>query len=141
MTPQAEEPAEAPVVVEEEPAEVPMEEPAEVPIEEPAEAPTEEPAAPLSVGIDFVMPEDASNLMQIGDGTINFQTSLSIPDVISFYRFALIELNYTEREVLTTLDDMSFNIVFDGHESGLAIIIQGFKMDTKVNVSIRLGDA
>lgn len=138
--PPAEAPVEAPVV-EEQPAEVPVEEPAEVPVEEPAEAPAEEPAAPLGVGMDFVVPEDASNMMEIGDGTLSFQTALSIPDVMTFYRFSLMGFNYTEREALTTLDDMTFNIVFDGHESGKAIIIQGFKTETGVSVGIRLGDA
>jgi len=130
-------PAEAPAVVEEQPAEVAVEEPAEIAVEEPAEASAEEPAAPLGVGMDFVMPEDASNVMEIGNGTINFQTALSIPDVVTFYRFAFPD--YVEREVVTVVEDGTFNLVFDGHESGQAVVIQGFPMSEGiVNVSIRL---
>ncbi|MBT3338783.1 MAG: hypothetical protein HN391_12765 [Anaerolineae bacterium] len=119
------------------PADVPVEAP---PAEEPApveEAPAEEPAAePITT--EFPLPEDAANLMEVGDGTLNFQTALSIPDVVTFYRFAFPD--YTEREVVTVVEDGSFNIVFDGHASGKAIVIQGFPMGDGVNVNIRLED-
>ncbi len=121
------------------PAEAPAEAPAEVPA--PAEeVPAEEPAAeePAGATVEFPLPEDASNVMEIGDGTFNFQTTLSIPDVVTFYRFAFPD--YTEREVVTVVEDASFSIVFDGHESGEAIVVQGFSVDGGVNVSIRLED-
>jgi len=133
-------PAEAPV---EEPVEAPAEEPAaaepaaEVPTEEPAEAPTEEPAEESTATPEFPLPDDASNVMVVGEGVTNFQTGLSIPDVVTFYRFAFPD--YTEREVVTVVTDGSFNLVFDGHESGQMIVIQGFPMgEGVVNVSIRL---
>ena len=128
-------PAEVPV---EEPAEEPAAEPAaEVPTEEPAEAPTEEPAEEPAAAPDFPLPDDASNAMIVGENTTNFQTALSIPDVVTFYRFAFPD--YAEREILTVVTDGSFNLVFDGHESGQMIVIQGFPMGEGVtNVSIRL---
>ncbi len=121
----------------------PADAPAEAPAEEPApaeEAPAEEPAVeePAGATVEFPLPEDASNVMEIGNGTINFQTALSIPDVVTFYRFAFPD--YTEREASTSVEDASFSIMFDGHESGQAIVVQGFNVDGGVNVSIRLED-
>ena len=119
-------------------AEAPAEAPAEVPAESaPAEEPVEEAPAETSVDSDFPLPDDASNVMDIGNGALNFQTALSIPDVATFYRFAFPD--YTEREILTIAEEGSLNLVFDGHESGQSVVIQGFpKDDGTVNVSIRL---
>ncbi len=123
-------PAEAPV-------EAPAEEPAaEAPVEEAAEAPAEEPAEETAATSEFPLPDDASNVMALGDGVTNFQTALSIPDVVTFYRFAFPD--YTEREILTVITDASLNLVFDGHASGKAIVVQGFPMGDVTNVSIRL---
>ncbi len=117
------------------PAEVPAEAP---PAEEPAPAPAEE--EPAIVEINFPLPDDVDpgSVMDTGNGSINFQTTLSIPDVVTFYRFAFPD--YTEREAITNVEDAAFSIVFDGHESGQAIVIQGFSMDSGVNVNIRLED-
>ena len=114
-------------------------EPAAPPAEAPAEVPVEEAVAeaPAEATTDFPMPEDASNVMVVGEGVTNFQTELSIPDVLTFYRLAFP--NYTEREILTVVTDASLNLVFEGHESGNLIVIQGFPMgEGVVNVSIRL---
>ncbi len=108
--------------------------PAPAPAEEAQPVEAEEPAG---VTTDFPLPEDAMNLMEVGENTFNFQTELSIPDVVTFYRFAFPD--YTEREILTVVTDASLNLVFDGHASGKTIVIQGFPMgDGTVNVSIRL---
>lgn len=123
----------APVV--ETPVEAPTEAPTEVPAEPTAPPTAEAPAAP-----EFPLPDDASNVMVVGEGVTNFETTLSIPDIMTFYRFAFPEL--TEREALTEFSEASFQLVFDGHESGKAVIIQGFPLGNGViNVSIRLGDA
>ncbi|MCP4140386.1 MAG: hypothetical protein GY755_08875 [Chloroflexi bacterium] len=128
-------PAPAPV------EEAPVVEEAPPPAEEEVEAPAQEeaPAAPAETETEFPLPDDvdSSTVMDLGNGAINFQTELSIPDVVTFYRFAFPD--YTEREILTVVTDASLNLVFDGHESGMAIVIQGFPMgDAGNNVSIRL---
>jgi len=123
-------PAEAPAVEAAAPAaeEQPADNPAEESADEPAEA---------AVETEFPLPEDTSNIMDLGNGAINFQTALSIPDVATFYRMAFPD--YTEREILTIAEEGSLNLVFDGHESGQMIVVQGFPMGEGVtNVSIRL---
>ncbi len=120
----------------------------EAPVEEAAplaaeEAPVEEEAPPAAeIESDFPIPDDvdAGSVMDMGDGAINFQTSLSLPDAVTFYRFAFTELGYTEREILTTVEDAVFSIVFDGHPSGKAIVIQGVNLGESMNINIRFED-
>jgi hypothetical protein len=48
---------------------------------------------------------------------------------------------YTERTILTVTSETTFSMVFDGHESGQAIVVQGVDFgDGTVNVNIRLED-
>ena len=135
-------PAEAPVdptpVPPEEPTVIP--EPTEVPPEAPTEASAEPaPAEPTTIAPEFPLPDDATNVIMVGEGVTTFRTALSLPDVVTFYRFAFPEL--TEREALTEFSDNAFQLVFDGHESGKSVIVHGFPVgDGQVNVSIRLGD-
>jgi hypothetical protein len=89
---------------------------------------------------DFPMPDDASNVVSVA-GTTNFQTSLSFDDTLKFYRDYYGSQGYTERELLTTITDGVFSIVFDGDPSGQAIVIQGVDLgDGTVNVNISLQD-
>lgn len=130
--PAAEEPA-APV------EEVPAVE--EAPAETVEEAPAEEaPAQNETVETEFPLPEDVENMDDLGNGAINFQTSLSLPDAVTFYRFAFMDLGYVEREINTSIEDTTFSMVFDGHESGIAIVIQGVDLGESVNINIRFED-
>jgi len=132
-----------PVAVEDKPA---VEEAAfpteEAPTEVIEEAPAtkEAPAENETATIEFPLPEDVENIDDLGDGAINFQTSLSLPDAVTFYRFAFIDLGYTEREINTAITDTTFSLVFDGHESGKAIVVQGVDLDGSVNINIRFED-
>ena len=117
-------------------------------IEETAPPPTEKPAqeenplAATEVKNDFPLPDDvaANSVTNLGDGAINFETSLSLPDVINFYFSAFIDLDYKERRMLTVITDSRFSIVFDGHPSGKAIVIQGTAFDRGVKIDLRLED-
>lgn len=112
-------------------------------IEEAAPPATEEPpSAATETENDFPLPEDvnAGSVRNLGDGIINFETSLSLPDVITFYRFAFFDLDYKERRILTTITDTRFSLVFDGHPSEKAIVIQGTAFDGGVKIDLRLED-
>ena len=113
----------------------------------PSTAPTEPAqAVPTQNGSDgqkteFPLPENVSNFTDLGNGAINFQTDLSITDAISFYRDAFSKAGYIEREINTAITDETFNLVFDGHASGKAIIVQGVDLGAgSINISIRLED-
>ncbi len=102
----------------------------------------EDPAAVTESESDFPLPEDvdSDSVRHLGDGAINFETSLNLPDAINFYFSAFIDLEYKERRMLTVITDSRFSMVFDGHPSGKAIIIQGTAFDGGVKIDLRLED-
>ncbi len=104
---------------------------------------TEESVDPdFSFGDDseFPMPDDATNVVAVA-GTVNYQTKLSLEEVMAFYRDMYGKQGLTERELLTTVTDGVFSFVFDGDPSGKAIVIQGVDLgDGTMNVNIRFED-
>lgn len=115
----------------------------EVETEEPEQEPT--PDEPSQGGSDasseFPLPEDATGMMDMGEAGVNFQTELSVDDAVEFYRAAFKEQGLTERELLTTISEGVFSMVFDGHASGKAVVIQGVDLGNgTTNINIRLED-
>lgn len=105
-----------------------------------ATAETIDPGFSFGGDSEFPMPDDASNVVSVA-GTVNFQTKLSLEDVMAFYRDTYGKQGFTERELLTTVTDGVFSFVFDGDPSGKAIVIQGVDLgDGTVNVNISLQD-
>ena len=97
----------------------------------------------ITIGGDsqFPMPDDAINVINMGNDVTNFQTKLSLEEGMKFYRDQFGALGYTEREILTTTSATTFSMVFDGHESGKAIVVQGVDLgDGTINISISLQD-
>jgi hypothetical protein len=89
---------------------------------------------------DFPMPGNARNVVS-AMGTLNFQTTMSLDEVMAFYRDAYGKQGYTERSILTVVSDGVFSMVFDGDPSGQAVVIQGVDLgDGTMNVNIRLED-
>jgi hypothetical protein len=97
----------------------------------------------ITIGGDseFPMPADATNVVNMGNTVLNFQTKLSLDEAMSFYRDEFGKSGYTERSELTVIAGSTFSMVFDGHESGQAITVQGVDFgDGTVNISITLAD-
>lgn len=93
------------------------------------------------VSTDFPVTDDAFNFTDVGDGSILYFTKMSSEDVLKFYRDAYLAKGYTERDILTTIFDGGFSIVFDGDPSGKAVVIQSVDMgDGSRTVAIRLED-
>lgn len=89
---------------------------------------------------EFPLPDGAVNVQDLG-GTTNFQVKMTLDEAIKFYQEALTKEGYTERPILHVTSETTFSMVFDGHESGKAIVVQGVDMgDGTVNVNIRLED-
>jgi len=89
---------------------------------------------------EFPLPSEVQNLQKIdsSDAGITFMTTLSIKDVIQFYREAFTKQDYSERQILTSIGDSTFSIVFDGAPNGKAIVVQGVDVGSGiVTVSIR----
>ena len=89
----------------------------------------------------FPMTADAFNITELGDGSLLYYTKLSLEDVMAFYRAEYISQGYTEREVVTAVEDGTFSMVFDGDASGKAVVIQSVDLgDGSRTVSIRFED-
>ena len=88
----------------------------------------------------FPLPDSVDTFTEQGSAdSVNFQTKLSLTEVVDFYKTALTEDGLVERTLLTVTEDNVISRVFDGHESGKSIIIQATKLpNDKVNVNIRL---
>lgn len=92
------------------------------------------------VETEFPITEDASNLTILA-GATNYTTSLSIEDAVEFYRNEFTALGYTERTVLTVIEEGTVSFVFDGHPSGQAIVVQMVDLSPLgVNINVRLED-
>jgi hypothetical protein len=106
------------------------------------------PGAPASGGgsgkydTEFPLPSDVESFMDLGDGAINYQTSMQLTDVVEFYRNEFANAGYVERDITTVINDDTFSIVWDGHLSGQAIVVQGVDLGNgTVNVNVRFEDA
>ena len=94
-----------------------------------------------TVDTDFPMTDDAYQVVDIGDGSLLYYTKMSQEDVLQFYRDEYTSRGYKERELLTTISDGVFSIVFDGDPSGKAVVIQSVDLgDGSSTVAIRLED-
>lgn len=104
------------------------------------------PKAPASNGsgkydTEFPLPSDVQNFTKLGDDAINYQTSLTITEVVEFYRSEFASAGYEEREITTVINDTTFSIVWDGHPNGKALVVQGVDLgDGTVNVNVRFED-
>jgi hypothetical protein len=106
----------------------------------PAEA-TQAPEEKTSYDTVFPLPDNVQNFTgEGGESQVNFQTSLSLDEVIEFYRQAFTEKGLTERTLLTAITDTTFSIVFDGWPNGKALVIQGVDLGASRNVNIRFED-
>jgi len=94
-----------------------------------------------SYDYDFPTPPDAQNITEMGTGGINFQTTMSLDDVVAFYRSTFESAGFQERDILTVINATTFSIVWDGHPSGQAIVVQGVDLgDGTININIRFED-
>ncbi|MBM3145269.1 MAG: hypothetical protein FJ010_09920 [Chloroflexi bacterium] len=108
------------------------------------ESQAEEAPEPVDEGqefdTEFPLPDDVQNFTKIGE-QVNFATSLTVEEAIEFYRDALTGMGLTERTINTAITETTFSMVFDGHESGKAVVIQGVDLDNgTTNINIRFED-
>jgi hypothetical protein len=97
--------------------------------------------APEQVDYDtvFPLPENVQNFTgEGGESQINFQTSLTMDEVIAFYRQAFAEMDLSEYEILTAIEEEGFSVVFTGWPNGEELVIQGVAFGESTNVNVRL---
>ena len=89
---------------------------------------------------EFPIPDGALNVINMG-GVANFQVKMSLDDAMKYYKDAFAKSGYTERALLTVTSSTTFSMVYDGHKSGKAIVVQGVDLgDGSINISISLQD-
>jgi uncharacterized surface protein with fasciclin (FAS1) repeats len=87
----------------------------------------------------FPMPPDVQNFMgQGGETQVNFQTSLTLEELLNFYRTEAGSMGLVERTLLTVTSDQMFSIVFDSWPNGQALVIQSVDLGALRNVNVRL---
>jgi len=90
---------------------------------------------------EFPLPSKVDNFTKLDNGSVNYQTSLKLSEMVQFYRDAFKNAGYTERDITTVIDDATFSIVWDGHPSGKAIVVQGVDLGNgSVNINVRFED-
>jgi hypothetical protein len=113
--------------------------PTAAPTESGEEPEVEAEEEPVSYDTVFPLPDDVQNFVgEGGESQISFQTRLSIEEAIAFYRKVLDDAGLTEYEVLTSIQDDGFSLVFASWPSGEEVVVQGVDFDDSVNISIRL---
>ena len=96
-----------------------------------------------SYDTEFPLPDDVQNFMLNpgSDSGINFQTAMSLEEVVAFYRGEFTAQGLVERQLLTVVEESVFSMVFDGAPNGKAVVIQGVVLGPdQTNVNIRYED-
>ena len=89
---------------------------------------------------EFPLSDDVQNFTGGGE-QVNFATSLTVEEAIEFYRSELMENGLTERTLNTAITETTFSMVFDGHENGKAVVVQGVDLGNgTTNINIRFED-
>ncbi len=111
------------------------------PATQPAAVPTSTSPSGLGIQTEFPFPNDARDCMDLGSNGVMCQSGISLKDAAAFYRAEFAAKGYTERELLTLESDTVLSLVFDGHESGKAIVLQCVDLGTgSISIILRLED-
>jgi hypothetical protein len=74
---------------------------------------------------DFPLPTDVRNLSRaLKSDQVNFQTAMSIEEIVAFYRQAFTKMDLTERKLVTMITDEMASLAFDGLPNGKVIVMQ-----------------
>ncbi len=95
---------------------------------------------PAGVPADFPVTQDASNLKVLATGDnaqINYQTKMSLLEVVSFCTSQLTQAGWEIRPDLLSLTDTTVSLVFAKSSSPTDIVVQGVATNGLTNVNVR----
>jgi hypothetical protein len=95
---------------------------------------------PAGVPADFPVTQDATNLKILAKGDqaqINYQTKMSLLEVVSFCTTQLTGAGWQIRPDLLTLTDTTVNMVFAKTSSPTDIVVQSVTTNGLTNVNVR----
>jgi hypothetical protein len=96
--------------------------------------------APAGVPADFPVTQDAASLKVLATGDqaqINYQTKMSLTDVMSFCTVQLTSAGWHSRPELLSMTSTTFSIVFASSSKPTDIVIQGVTVGDLTNVNVR----
>jgi hypothetical protein len=77
----------------------------------------------------FPLPENVQNFTKsLKSNQINFQTHLSLKEIVSFYRQAFTEKGYTEYKLLTVIEHDFISLAFEGLSESKIIVLQAVNL-------------
>ena len=100
---------------------------------------TPQPAVP-GVPADFPVAQDAANLKVLATGDkaqINYQTKMSLIEVVSFCTTQLTNAGWQIRPDLLSMTDTTVNLVFAKSSSPSDVVVQGVTTNGLTNVNVR----
>ncbi len=95
---------------------------------------------PAGVPADFPVTQDATNLNVLASGDkaqINYQTKMSLIEVVSFCTTQLTQAGWQIRPDLLNLTDTTVSLVFAKSSSPSDIVVQGVTTNGLTNVNVR----
>ncbi len=95
---------------------------------------------PAGVPADFPVTQDATNLKVLASGDkaqINYQTKMSLIEVVSFCTTQLTQAGWQIRPDLLNLTDTTVSLVFAKSSSPTDIVVQGVTTNGLTNVNVR----
>jgi uncharacterized surface protein with fasciclin (FAS1) repeats len=99
-------------------------------------------ASAADVDTEFPLPAGSTNVRLADEDIVDFRTSMSVAEVVAFYRQELEQMGLTEREGRTNIQDSGFIMIFDGwpDSEGQGLIVQGVETGegtTSVSIELR----
>jgi len=89
----------------------------------------------------FPIPTNVYNYMVLNPETLNYATSLNFDEIIAYYTKEFDNAGLTVRENATEINDLNFTMIWDGHDSGRAILLQGLDLENgSYNVILKFVD-
>jgi hypothetical protein len=78
---------------------------------------------------NFPLPADVRNLSRtLKTDQINYQTAMSIEEIVAFYRQAFTQMGFTERTLVTMVTEEMASLAFDGLPNGKCIVLQAIDL-------------
>jgi len=95
---------------------------------------------PAGVPADFPITQDAASLKVLATGDqaqVNYQTKMSLAEVMSFCTVQLTSAGWQLRPDLLSMTSTTFSIVFASSSKPTDIVIQGVQVGNMTNVNVR----
>jgi outer membrane lipoprotein SlyB len=86
----------------------------------------------------FPLPDDVRDFSKPLKGDqVNFQTSMSLKQIATFYRRAFTKKGLAENKRLTNINEQSIGLIFDSADDDKAVILQSIDLASNTSIDLR----